>query len=90
MEESSESHPPAAVPRRNIPRKPVDAAEKRSLDPNGIRTLERPTRTPVIVIQLSLLLRAYLNTETKNSSSGNNKVDLIVRRSKQRKSSMLS
>jgi len=50
MEARYESHPPAALPRRNIPRKPVDASEKRSLAPNGIRTLDRPARSPVTVL----------------------------------------
>ena len=65
MEVSSESRPPAALPWGNIPRNSVDASEKRSLAPIEIRTLDRPARSPVIVFQLSLLLRAYLSTETK-------------------------
>jgi len=50
MEASSESHPPAALPRENIPLKPVYVSEKRSLANNGIRTLDRPFRSPVNVL----------------------------------------
>jgi len=64
MEASSESHLPAALPRGNIPRNPIDTLEKRSLACNGIRTLDRPASSPVILLQLSLLLKAYLSTET--------------------------
>ena len=52
---------------REYPRKTIDTSEKWSLARNGIRNLDRPARSPVIVLQLFLLLRACLSTETKTA-----------------------
>jgi len=70
----------------NTPSNPADTLVKRSFPRNGIRTLDSPTRSNHYT-EISLLLRAYLSTETeKNRTSGNSKVVLGVCRIKRKSS----